>query len=537
MEHSQAQASTSAPKNRGLLLTGLIIAMLFGALDGTIVGTAMPRIVGEFGGLGLMAWLTTAYMLTSTVVVPIAGKLADLIGRRVVYVTGLLIFIGASALCGMAQNMTELIWFRGLQGIGGGIMMPMAMIIIGDLFTGKQRAKWQGVFGAIFGLATVIGPQVGGWIVDSLNWRWVFYINLPVGILATILIALALPKHRASGNVRFDIPGIVTMIVGVVSLLLALTFGGKDYPWLSWQIIGLIVVALISLVAFAIIESRAQEPILPVRLFKNRTFTTINGVGFLMSVGMFGAIMFVPLFMQGIVGISASASGTVMTPMMVTMIIASMVSGQFIHKVGVRKQMLLGMIVMAAGFYLLSTMGMDTTKLTASSYMLILGLGMGLVMPILTLALQESFPKSELGVVTSSSQFFRQIGGTFGMTILGAVMNHKSTVLLEQNLSPVVNQLPAQSAEMAAQLNQMIHTNPQGLYSSLLSPEMLAQMPKEFVLNLLPIVKNALITSLHQVFYFGLLFVILGAVVTLFIGHIKVSDRKSKQEHSSPELA
>ncbi|TXK85525.1 MDR family MFS transporter [Paenibacillus sp. N3.4] len=529
------EASAPELKNRGLLLTGLIIAMLFGALDGTIVGTAMPRIVGEFGGLGLMAWLTTAYMLTSTVVVPIAGKLADLIGRRVIYVTGLIIFIGASALCGMSQNMTELILFRGLQGIGGGIMMPMAMIIIGDLFTGKQRAKWQGVFGAIFGLSTVIGPQVGGWIVDSLNWRWVFYINLPVGILAVILISIALPKHKAVGNVKFDIPGIVTMIVGVVSLLLALTFGGKDYAWLSWQIIGLFVLAIVSLVSFVMIENRAQEPILPVRLFKNRTFTTINGVGFLMAVGMFGAIMFVPLFMQGIVGISASASGTVMTPMMITMIVASIISGQFIQKIGVRKQMLLGMIIMAVGFLFLGTMGMTTTKLLASSYMMILGLGMGLVMPILTLALQESFPKSELGVVTSSSQFFRQIGGTFGMTILGAVMNHKSSVLLEQNLTPVVKQLPAEASELSNQLTNMIHTNPQALYSSLLSPEALAKMPKEFVQHLLPILKDALVSSLHLVFTIGLVFVLLGAVLTLFIGNIKVSDRKPKKDDAEKD--
>ncbi|NEW08163.1 MFS transporter [Paenibacillus sp. SYP-B3998] len=511
--------------------------MLFGALDGTIVGTAMPRIVGEFGGLGLMAWLTTAYMLTSTVVVPIAGKLADLIGRRVIYVTGLVIFIGASALCGMAQNMTELIWFRGLQGIGGGIMMPMAMIIIGDLFTGKQRAKWQGVFGAIFGLSTVVGPQVGGWIVDSLNWRWVFYINLPVGILAVILIAIALPKHKAVGHVKIDVPGILTMIIGVVSLLLALTFGGKDYAWSSWQIISLFVLAVVSLVSFVFIESRAKEPILPVRLFKSRIFTTINGIGFLMSVGMFGAIMFVPLFMQGIVGISASESGTVMTPMMITMIVASIVSGQFIQKLGVRKQMFTGMIIMAVGFYLLSTMGIDTTKLLASSYMLILGLGMGLVMPILTLALQESFPKSELGVVTSSSQFFRQIGGTFGMTILGSVMNHKSSVLLEQNLTPVVKQLPEQANEMATGLTNMIHTNPQGLYSSLLSPETLAKMPKEFVEHMLPILKDALVTSLHQVFVIGLAFVLLGALLTFFIGNIKLSDRKSKKDESETEVS
>jgi EmrB/QacA subfamily drug resistance transporter len=512
-------------QRRGLLIVGLMIAMLFGALDQTIVGTAMPRIVGELGGLGLMAWLTTAYMLTSTVVVPIAGKLADLIGRKVVYVTGLVIFIGASALCGMAQGMTELIVFRALQGVGGGIMMPMAMIIIGDIFTGKERAKWQGVFGGLFGLSSVIGPQVGGWLVDSLNWRWVFYINLPVGVLATILIAMALPKHKAPGKVVFDIPGMATMIVGVVSLLLALTFGGVDYPWGSWQIIGLFALAVASLTAFGVIESRAKEPILPIRLFKNRVFSSINAVGFLMSVGMFGAIMFVPLFMQGIVGVSASASGTVMTPLMITMIITSIIGGQIVYKIGVRVQIMIGMIVMAGGFILLTNMGMETTKLGASGIMVVLGVGMGLVMPILTLALQDSFPKSELGVVTSSSQFFRSIGGTFGMTVLGAIMNHQSSKLLTQDLAPVLSKMPDQSG-MVADMTSKIHSDPQSLYSMLLSPEALAKLPKEFIDAVSPILKSSMVSALHSVFWLGFVFVLLGAAMTLLIGRIKLSERK-----------
>ncbi|WP_166240739.1 MDR family MFS transporter [Paenibacillus turpanensis] len=524
-------------RNRSLLIAGLIIAMLFGALEGTIVGTAMPTIVGEFGGLGLMTWLTTAYMLTSTVVVPVAGKLADLIGRRTVYVTGLTIFIVSSALCGMSQNMTELILFRGLQGIGGGIMMPMAMIIIGDMFTGKQRAKWQGVFGALFGLSSVIGPQVGGWIVDAWNWRWVFYINLPVGIIATIFIALALPKHQSKGKVTFDIPGILSMIVGVVSLLLALTFGGVDYPWGSWQILSLFALSVISLLLFVRFESKAEEPILPIRLFKNRTFTVINGIGFLMSVGMFGAIMFVPLFMQGIVGISPSASGTVMTPMMITMIAASMIGGQLVHKIGVRNQMIAGMIVMAAGFFLLTNLGMDTSKLTASSYMVVMGLGMGLVMPLLTLSLQESFPKSELGVVTSSSQFFRQIGGTFGMTILGAVMNHRSTDLLSENLVPMLKQLPAEAQAMTGEMTHLVETNPQQLYSMLLSPETLAKLPEALVQRIGPILKTSLVDSLHSVFWLGLGFIVLGAVLTFFVGKIKLSDRNDRQTEPEAETA
>ncbi|MDF2683811.1 MAG: putative MFS-type transporter [Brevibacillus sp.] len=510
-------------KNRGLLIVGLLVAMLFAALDGTIVGTAMPRIVGELGGLGVMTWLTTAYMLTSTTVVPIAGKLADMVGRKSVYVTGLVIFMIGSMLCGMAQTMNQLIFFRALQGIGGGIMMPMAMIIIGDIFTGEQRAKWQGVFGAIFGLSSIVGPQVGGWIVDSLDWRWVFYINLPVGIIATVLISAALKSYKATGPVKIDIWGMFTMISGVVSLLLGLTFGGKDYAWGSWQILSLFAAAVVFLTSFILIESRVSEPILPLRLFKNKSFSLLSGIGFLMSVGMFGAIMFVPLFMQGVVGISASESGTVMIPMMLSMMLTSIFGGRLVHKLGMRTQMLIGMIAMSIGFWLLSGMGIDTTKLSAMSYMVVLGLGMGLVMPLITIALQESFPKSELGVVTSSSQFFRQIGGTFGMTILGAVMNVQSSGLLTAKLVPYLEKLPEQSHDMVRQMESMIATNPQSLYSMMYSPETLAQIPAVIRETLLPILKSSMVESLHHVFLYGMIFVLVGAVCTFFLGKIVIT--------------
>jgi EmrB/QacA subfamily drug resistance transporter len=532
---NELEMQSSTIRHRKILITGLIIAMLFGALDGTIVGTAMPRIVGELGGLSLMTWLTTAYMLTSTTIVPIAGKLADLLGRRVIYVTGLVIFMIGSALCGMANNMTELIIYRGLQGIGGGIMMPMAMIVIGDVFTGKERAKWQGVFGGLYGLASVIGPQVGGFIVDHLNWRWVFYINLPVGILATIFIAMGLSKYKAEGPVKFDIAGMFTMVVGVVSLLLALTFGGDKYEWTSWQIIALFAAALVFLTLFVFVERKAEEPILPMHLFKYRTFTVLNGIGFLMSVGMFGAIMFVPFFMQGVVGVSATQSGTIMTPMMITMIIGSIIGGRTVYKIGVKTQLFIGMVIMAAGFGLLSTMDVDTSEWTATLYMIILGLGMGLVMPILTLALQESFPKSELGVVTSSSQFFRAIGGTFGMTILGAVMNHRSSQLLDDRLMPMLRSLPVQAKGMVDRFAHMIHDDPQGLYSVLFSPEALEKIPPQMRETFVPILKHSLVDSLHSVFLFGLIFVIGGTVLVFGLKNIKLSDRRQLQEMAEKE--
>ncbi|MCP8969432.1 MDR family MFS transporter [Ectobacillus ponti] len=524
---------------RTLLLIGLIIAMFFSALDGTIVGTAMPRIVGDLGGLSMMTWLTTGYMLTSTTVVPIAGKLADLLGRRVVYVTGLIIFMGASALCGMAHNMTELIIYRGIQGLGGGIMMPMAMIVIGDLFTGAQRAKFQGVFGGIYGLASVIGPQIGGWIVDAWNWKWVFYINLPVGIVATIFIALGLQGRKHTGPVNFDIAGMFTMIVGVVSLLLAMSLGGKDYDWNSWQIISMFAVAAIGLISFVIVETKAKEPILPMHLFKNRAFTSLNLIGFFMSIGMFGAIMFVPFFMQGIVGVSATASGTIMTPMMISMIVSSILGGQLVYKIGIKIQIVIGMLVMAGGFGLLTTMDVDTTKLAATSYMVVIGLGMGLVMPLLTLALQESFSKQELGVVTSSSQFFRSIGGTFGITVLGAVMNSRAGTALNDKLVPFLNTLPAQAGAMVKQFKAMIADNPEGLLQSLFSPAALKQIPSAMAEKLVPILRTSLMDSLHSVFLTGLAVIVVGALFTLLVPQIKLSDRKTgkKETQEEPQAA
>ncbi|KZM58330.1 MFS transporter [Geobacillus stearothermophilus] len=518
-------APASTIRHRPLLITGLIIAMLFAALDGTIVGTAMPRIVGELGGLGVMTWLTTAYMLTSTAVVPIAGKLADVLGRRIVYVSGLIIFMAGSALCGMANDMTQLIIYRGIQGIGGGIMMPMAMIVVGDVFTGKERAKWQGVFGGLYGLASVLGPQIGGFIVDHLNWRWVFYINLPVGILATVLIAMGLSKYKAEGPVKFDIAGMATLTAGVVSLLLGLTFGGDQYAWGSWQIISLFAAAVIFFALFVWAEKRAEEPIIPLWLFRNRTFTLLNGIGFFMSVGMFGAIMFVPFFMQGVVGVSATESGTIMTPMMITMIIGSVVGGRLVYRIGVKTQLIVGMAIMLSAFGLLGTMDVDTSKWTATLYMIVLGLGTGLVMPILTLALQESFPKSELGVVTSSSQFFRSIGGTFGMTVLGAIMNHRSSALLDERLMPKLEALPAQAKGLVDRFADMIHDDPQGLYSVLLSPEAMKSIPAALRDMFVPVLKQSLVDSLQAVFWFGLAFIAVGLLLVFGLKRIVLSDR------------
>lgn len=523
--------------SRRTLIAGLMLAMLFGSLDNTIMGTAIPKIVGEFGGIDRMTWLTTAYMLSSTSIVLITGKLADLMNRKVIYTVGIGIFMLGSILSGMATSMNQLIWSRGLQGIGSGIMMPMAMIIIGSIFTGAQRAKWQGVFGSVFGLSSIIGPQLGGWIVDSLNWRWVFYINLPVGILAIILINRGLRSVHHTQKIRLDIGGITTMVLGVTSLLLALSMGGKDYTWDSWQILSLFGIAIVSLTSFLFIENRVPEPILPIHLLKNKTFALLSGLGFLMSIGMFGAIAFVPLFMQGIIGMSASNSGTVMTPMMLSLIVASTIGGRIVKKTGIKPLMGLGMILIGGAFYLLSTMDMHTTQLWAMSYMSMLGLGIGLVMPLTTLALQEVFPKSELGVVTSSSQFFRQIGGTFGITILGAVMNYQSTQILKEKLVPLLDKFSSHAHTMIQKLESMILHDPQSLYSTLLNPEALQKIPVQIQQTLVPHLKESLVFALNSVYLYGLIFIGTGFLLTLFLKNIRpgLKEQNRKEEENGVE--
>lgn len=510
---------------RKLLLAGIIVGMLFSSLDQTIVGTAMPRIIGDLGGLSIMTWVTTAYLLTSTSVMPIVGKLADVFGRRVIYVSGILIFMLGSALSGTSETMTQLIIFRGIQGIGAGMMMPMSMTIVGDLFPPEKRGKWQGVMGAIYGLSSILGPQIGGWLVDAADWRWVFYINLPIGALAALLIFFGLQgEKRLSQSTYIDYPGAITIILGVVALLLGLSLGGKDFPWNSWQIISLFLAAAFFLGLFIWIEKHSPDPILDLGLFKNRTFTVINLVGFIMGLGMFGAILFIPLFMQGVIGVSATRSGSMMIPMMTAMIFTSILAGRLIVRVTYRFLVGLGMAIMTLGFFGLSTMTAYTTESTAVIFLIIAGLGMGLVMPTLTISVQNAFPKEKRGVVTSTLQFFRSIGGTLGVTILGVVMNHSSAQKLQENFFPLLESMPesVKESSQVSQITQELSTNPQGAFNALLSPETLARIPAEIKDVLLPPLREALAYSLHSVFLVAGIIVASGVILAWFLGKARV---------------
>src|SRR5436305_251100 len=339
------------------ILIGVLLGMLLASLDQTIVGTALPRIVANLGGLDHYAWVVTAYLLASTVSVPIYGKLSDIYGRRLFFITGMVIFLIGSALAGTSQNMTQLIIYRGIQGVGAGAMMPIAMAIIGDIFPPAERGKWQGLIVAVFGLASIVGPTLGGWITDNWGWRWVFYVNMPVGIVAILTAGFVMPKLVTRREHIIDYLGVVTLVAGAVPLLLAFSWAGTQYAWDSWQVILLFIIAAVMLTVFFLLELRNPEPIIGPRLFKNSIFLISVVSTFLVSAGMFGAILYLPLFVQGVLGNSATNSGYVLTPLMIGFMISSILGGQLLSRTGRYKILAIcGFAVAALGMFLLSRM-------------------------------------------------------------------------------------------------------------------------------------------------------------------------------------
>ncbi|VBB08660.1 sugar transport proteins signature 1 [Lucifera butyrica] len=507
-----------------VLLAGLFTGLFFASLDQTVVGTAMPRIIGDLGGLSIMTWVTTAYMLSSTVVVPIAGKLADLYGRRIVYVSGIAVFLAGSALCGTSYNMTQLIMYRGLQGIGGGIMMPLAMTIVGDIFPPEQRGKWQGIIGAMFGLSSIVGPAIGGWIVDYTSWHWVFFINLPIGVLAagTIYVGLQGEKRR-NDKVSIDYSGAISLILATLCLLLGLNLGGTDYAWSSWQIILLFGLSFLFWAIFIAVEKKAKEPVLDLKLFANRIFVIANLIGFLMGLGMFGALIFTPLFWQGVIGASATQSGNMMLPMMAANVAASVLGGKLVYRASLRTMFATGMAFMACGFYLLSTMIVGTPLKVAVLYLIILGFGMGLILPTVTLSVQNVFPQEVRGVATSATQFSRSIGSTLGMTILGVLFNDYSLQVMGRDFFPMIAAVPALQTGAVQGILAKAHADPHSIFNLLLSPEALAVIPAGLQQLLLPLLKNALAESLRVVFLAAMFIALAGVGFSLCLGNIPVA--------------
>lgn len=413
------------------VIWGLMIGLFLAALDQTIVATALPTMVGELGGLEQLSWVVTAYLLASTVTAPLYGKISDLYGRKIVFQAAIILFLAGSILCGLSQNMGQLIAFRGLQGLGAGGLFVMAMTIIGDILSPRERGRYQGYFGAVFALSSVAGPLAGGWLVDNVDWRWVFYVNVPIGLVALFVTASALNLPFVRRDHPIDYRGAGTLVISVSALLLAMVWGGNEYEWSSPLIIGLLAIGVLVAFLFLWWERRATEPILPPRLFRNRTFALTSASGFIIGLAMFGGIVFLPLFLQVVVGASATNSGLLLIPMMVGIIGSSVIGGRLITHTGRYKIFpVIGSALATLSFFLLSTMGVGTVLVTASIYMFILGVGVGMIMPVLVLAVQNAVDHSDLGVATSSNNFFRSLGGAFGTALLGAVFTSRLTTAL-----------------------------------------------------------------------------------------------------------
>lgn len=502
---TSADPATHAAPQRGLdphakmIFIGLMLGMLVAAVSQTIVSPAMPIIVSELGGIEHYSWLATAAMLVSAVAVPIVGKLSDLYGRRGFYIAGLVIFMVGSILSGMAQNFWWLVGARAVQGLGMGTLMPLSQIIIGDIIPPRQRGKYQGYMGSVFGVTSIAGPLAGGWVTDNWGWRWLFYAGLPFGLVALTFIVkyLHLPHERRKATI--DIAGITTLTGAMVAILLATSLGGTSYPWGSGEVIGLYVAGALLLAAFIPIELRAQEPVLPLRLFRNSIFTFSNIASLGVAMGMFGAIFFIPVYAQGVLGVSATNSGAIIIPMSLSMVVMSIVVGLLITKTGRYKGfMVAGTLVMLAGFFLLTRMHYGSSQLDLTLAMIVVGLGLGSAMQTYVLVVQNSVAHRDLGVATAATQFFRSAGGTIGIAVLGTIMSSRLLTAIPEHLPPgAAKAMPKGSVDA----------------SSVLDPRALAKLPPEIATA----VREGLADALHQVFLFGVPMVLIAVVATLFI--------------------
>jgi len=462
--------SQMGTRTKVLVMAGTLLGLFTAAMDQTIVGTAMPRVVAHLGGYEHYSWVFTGFMVVSTTAVPIVGKLTDMYGRKFFFLGGIAIMMLGSALCGTSQSMMQLIAFRAIQGLGAGTIMATAFAIIGDVFPPAQRARWAGLMTGVFAVASVAGPLIGGYITDNLNWRWVFYVNLPLGAVALSVFFLVMPSVRAGARHQLDYWGVTMLILAVVPLLLAFSWANEQYPWLSPQIIGLLAFAALAGLTFAVVEMRAAEPILPPALFRHPIFLVSAAVTFLTGMAMFGSIVYLPLFVQGVLGSSATNSGLVIMPMMLSLSITAAIVGQILGRWGrYRIIAVAGLAVMAGGMFLMSGMDVTSTNAIATRNMIVIGIGLGATMPIFILVVQNALPYQMLGTSTAAIQFFRSVGGTMGVAIMGSLVNSSfSAELTAQTPSQVRESTPPDLLERLQ--------NPQ----SLLNADLLAGLREAF---------------------------------------------------------
>ncbi|MCD6725972.1 MAG: MFS transporter [Solirubrobacteraceae bacterium] len=437
------------------VFAALMLGMFLAALDQTIVSTALPTIVGDLGGVDHLAWVVTSYLLASTVSTPLYGKLGDMYGRKPVFLAAILIFLAGSMLAGLSQSMGQLVAFRGLQGLGAGGLMVGAQAIIADIVPPRERGRYMGLIGSVFAVSSVAGPLLGGFLVEAISWRWVFYVNMPIGALAVVIVVFRLHLHTPVHRHAVDYLGVGLLTAGVSALILVTTWGGSQYAWGSAVIVALALAGVALLGAFAWQERRAAEPIIPLSLFRSSVFRVASGLGFLIGLAMFGAIIFIPLFLQLVYGVSPTSSGLRMIPLMGGLLAATILSGRAISRIGrYRAFPIVGTAITTVGMLLLSRLEVDTAPWLASAYMLVVGVGIGLVMQVLVLVVQNDAPARDIGVATSTATFLRSMGGSLGVALFGAIF-----------ASRLANELSTLPGEVTARLSGGLNIQPEQVHS------------------------------------------------------------------------
>ncbi|MDP5276547.1 MDR family MFS transporter [Chengkuizengella axinellae] len=521
-------------KQKILIMIAIMSAMFFAAVNMTIVGTSLPKIVSKIGGMEFFDWVFTIYMLTSTITAMLVGKLSDIYGRKIFVLIGIGIFMVGAFLSGTSSTIFHLIIYRGIQGLGGGMIMSTAFTTIGDLFNPRERGKWQGMLGAVFGLSSLFGPTLGGYIVDNFDWRWVFWVSLPIGVFAFALILRLYPSHKVTEKEPIDYLGSITLTTSIISLLLGFTWAGDKYDWVSFEIIGLFSTTIISLIAFIFIELKAKSPVLPLFLFKNSVFTVSNIGGLLMGMGMFGTIMYVPFYVQGVQGESATVSGLIEMVMTITMVISSIIVGNLITKTGKYKIFsLLGFIVMVVGLVLNSRLSVDTSLTILIIQLMVIGIGLGMNMPVFNITVQNAVSHKYLGVATSAMQTFRQIGGTIGVAFLGSIMGNKMAEELSKSQNGDIPAMPAGVAENMENLQ-----DPQVLLDSEKLESIQSELPAEISPlfdQFIQMLKEALNISITTVFLVSAGITFAAFVTTLFLKEIPLRTTNSDEETEEKE--
>lgn len=491
------------PVRRRIVIAGVMLAIFLAAMESTVVATAMPTVVASLGGIRIYSWVFSAFLLTSTITMPLWGRFSDLLGRRPTYLAGIALFLSGSALSGLSQSMAQLITFRALQGLGAGSLITIGMTLAGDLYGLERRARMQGYFSGVWGVAALVGPGVGGFLADHLSWRWVFYINLPFGALSALAIAwgLAEPVARRR-SVPIDFLGTGLFAVAIASLLVGLVEGGRDASWWTAGVVGPLASALLFLALFLAVERRVASPVIPLELFRAPMVRAAVATGFLSGMAMFGAISFIPLFVQGVLGTTATQAGFVLTPFVLAWVSLSILSARLVLRVGYRRVVIAGMGSLALSFFLLSGWSQTLTRLAAVRDVVFAGAGMGMVMVPMLIAVQNAVPKRDLGIATSTVQFFRTIGGAVGVAVMGAAMAHR----LQAELAAVLA-AAGPGTRMAAELQELV-ARPDLIVDPVARQ---ALMP-----GVLAHVRLALADALHGVFVVGLI-VSLAALASAFL--------------------